>query len=330
MRSRKPFALLVILGLLAALTVGCGSSDDGDSGGDDAESLTLGFSVPDLTAAFWVSTAYGVQDEAEKQGVELKTVSAGGDANADEQISQLQDFAQQDIDGLLIGATNADAVGSAVQQVTAQDIPVVDLATMGPDLVTSSVGADHYGMGEIQAQCLGKALDGKGTVGMMAGPAGQSWADDRAQGFRDTLKETAPDIEIVTQSRLADNRNSALTTMEDWLQRFPDLGGVYTASDDIGSGVVDAIDAAGKSGDIKVTTSNFSPAADQLLQNGKVVCVSAQKIVEQGREAVRTAIAAANGEEVEKSVVTPVVEITKDNMDEVDLDELQAPEGFKP
>jgi ABC-type sugar transport system substrate-binding protein len=271
-----------------------------------------------------------VQDEAKKLGVELVTVSAGGDANADQQISQLQDLTQRGVDAILIGATNADAVGSAVKQVVAQDIPVVDLATMPPGDITSSVGADHYGMGKLQAQCLGESLGGKGTVGMMAGPAGQSWADDRAKGFRETLKAEHPGIKVVTESRLADNRNSALTTMEDWLQRFRDLSGVYTASDDIGSGVVDAIDAAGRGGKIKVSTSNYSPAAEQLLERGAVVCVSAQKIVEQGREAVRTAIAAAKGESVKESVVTPVVLITKDNAHDVDFDALQAPKGFKP
>jgi TMAO reductase system protein TorT len=332
-------ALVALMAAGALAFAGCGSDDDGGSasaggggsGGGGGEGLTVGFSTPDLSASFWVSMAYGVQDEAKKQGVKVVTVNAGGDANANEQISQLQDLIQQQVDGIVIGATNGDAVKSVVDQAAAQKIPVVGLSSIpNSDKLASKVGADHYGMGKIQAQCLSQALHGKGNVGMMAGPAGQSWADDRAKGFKETLSSEAPGNKVVTVSRLADNRNSALTTAEDWLQRFKDLDGVYTASDDIGAGVVDAIKAGGKNRDITVTSSNFSPAAEQLLKNGGFSCVSVQQIVEQGRQAVRQAIAAAKGEPVEKDVVTDVIKISKDNINTVDFGPIRAPEGFKP
>ena len=71
-----------------------------------------------------------------------------------------------------------------------------------------------------------------------AGPAGQSWADNRLKGFQETLAAESPGIKVVAESRLADNRNSALTTAEDWLQRFPTLTGIYSATDDIGGRAV--------------------------------------------------------------------------------------------
>jgi ABC-type sugar transport system substrate-binding protein len=272
-----------------------------------------------------------VQDEAKKQGVKVVSVNAGGDANANQQISQLQDLIQQQVDGIVVGATDGDAIKSVVDQASAQKIPVVGLSSIpNSDKIVSAVGADHYGMGKLQAQCLGKKLSGKGNVGMMAGPAGQSWADDRAKGFKETLTKEFPGMKVVTESRLADNRNSALTTAEDWLQRFGNLNAVYTASDDIGAGVVDAIDAGGKKGKITVSSSNFSPAAEELLANGGFACVSIQKIVEQGRQAVKQAIAAAKGQPVEKNVVTDVIEVTKDNVDKTDFGPIRAPEGFKP
>ena len=73
-----------------------------------------------------------------------------------------------------------------------------------PKLV-SAVTADHYSMGKLQAQCLGEAIGGSGEVGLIAGPTGQSWSDQRADGFRDTIKAEFPNIKVVTESRLADN-----------------------------------------------------------------------------------------------------------------------------
>lgn len=328
-------ALVMVAGLVFA---GCGSDDgssngdaSGASGGGSGDGLTIGFSAPDLSAAFWVSMAYGVQDEGKKQGVKVVTVNAGGDANADRQISQLQDLIQQDVDGIVVGATDADAVKSVIDQASAQDVPVVGLSSIpNSDKIVSAVGADHFGMGKLQAQCLSKALKGKGKVGMMAGPAGQSWADQRAKGFQETLASEAPGMKVVTESRLADNRNSSLTTMEDWLQRFKDLSGVYSASDDIGAGVVDAIEAAGRKSAITVSSSNFSPASERLVRSGGFACVSAQQIVEQGRQAVKQAIAAAKDEPVQREVITDVIDINKENIDDIDFGPIRAPEGFKP
>lgn len=330
-RDQRPSVVFLLLpAWLAAVLLlgGCGGSSGSAASG---QSPTIGFSAPDLSNSFWVSMAYGIEEEAEKQGVEVVMLNAGGDANANQQISQLQDLVQRRVDAVIVGATNGDAVRSVVDQAAAQDIPVVGVSSIpNSDRIVSAVTADHAGMGKIQAECLGEALGGKGEVGMLAGPAGQSWADDRAEGFRETLRAEYPGIKVVTESRLADNRNSSLTTMEDWLQRFPNLDGVYTATDDIGAGAVDAIGAGGKGEDVRVTSSNFSPAAERLLREGSFECVSVQKIVEQGREAVRQAVKASRDEPVERNVVTSVLKLTEDNIGKTDLDAIRAPEGYKP
>lgn len=51
----------------------------------------IAYASADLNAAFFVSVAYGVVDEADKAGVELVRVfSAGGYGNVAEQIAQLE------------------------------------------------------------------------------------------------------------------------------------------------------------------------------------------------------------------------------------------------
>lgn len=297
----------------------------------DAQTLTIGFSMPDLSQSFWISMAYGVDDEAKKAGVRIVKVNAGGDANVNQQISQIQDLVQRRVNAIIVGATNGDAVRPVVERAVAAKIPVIGLSSIpNTPKISAAVGADHYGMGRLQAQCLAEAMGGSGKVGMMAGPAGQSWADDRAKGFRETVAKEFPKLEIITESRLADNRNAALRTTEDWVQRFPDLTGVYSATDDIGAGVVAALKAAGKLGDVKVSSSNLSPTAEQLLGNGEFVCVSIQQIVLQGREAVRQAIRAAKGEPTTRNVATPAILVTRENLATVNLAEVQAPSGYRP
>jgi len=317
------------------VAVGCGASSNSSSSGSSTtaggKQLTVGFSMPDSSESFWVSMAYGVQQEAKKLGVKVVKASAGGDANANQQISQIQDLMQRGVDALVVGATDANAVTPVVDQALAQGIPVVGASSLpNSKKLTAAVFTDNIGMGTIEAKCLGNAVGGKGTVAMLVGPAGQIWADLRAKGFKDTLKKQFPNIKVVASTRLADNRNAALTITQDWLQRFPTLNGIYSVTDDTGAGAVDAIQAAKKAGQVKVSASNFSPAARQLLQKGLFVCTAAQEIVTQGEQALLQAVNAAQKKPVKSPVVTPVVKLTKQNVASTSLAKLQAPAGFTP
>jgi TMAO reductase system protein TorT len=301
------------------------------AGAASAAEKTIGFAMPDLASSFWLSVTYGVEEEAKADGVEVVKVNAGGDANASQQIAQIQDLIQKDVDAIIVGATNGDAVKAVVEQAIAAGIPVVGVSSPpNTDKLAAVVSADHYDMGKLQAECLAEAMGNQGNVAMMAGPSGQAWSDLRADGFRETLAEVAPDIAIVAESRLADNRNAALTTAEDWIQRFPDLTGIYSATDDMAAGVITALKAADRLDAVKVSASNLSPTAQQLLESGELACTSIQQIVAQGRAAVDQAVAAANGEAVEKSVVTPALLVTKDNLATVDMSSVVAPADYRP
>lgn len=296
-----------------------------------AQAKTIGLAVPSLTASFWISAVYGVESEAKKEGVTLIKLNAGGDANASQQISQIQDLIQRHVDAIIVGATNGEAVAAVVNRAAQQGIPVVGLSSPPQtSQLVSVVSADHYDMGKLQAECLSKAMGERGNVAMLAGPSGQSWAEMRAKGFKDTLAKEAPAMKIVADSHLADNRNAALTVAEDWVQRFPDLNGVYTATDDMAAGVITAFKNAGRLKDIKVSTSNLSPTAQDLLKKGELVCTSIQQVVAQGRAALDQAVAAANHQPVKKEVVLPALLVTPQNVDTVDLGSVTAPASYRP
>ncbi|WP_448110615.1 substrate-binding domain-containing protein [Pseudomonas lini] len=296
-----------------------------------AEELTIGYAVPSLSQSFWISSAYGAQDEASKEGVKLIKLSAGGDGNVAQQISQLQSLIQRRVGAIVVGATNGDAVRAVVDQAVRQGIAVIGISSPpNSQHLTSIVTADHYDMGRMQAECLGEALQGQGDVAMLAGPAGQAWSDLRAQGFRQTLKDKFPGINVVAQSRLADNRNASLNTTEDWLQRFANLKGIYSATEDMAAGAVAALRASGRLEQVKVSTSNFSPTTRELLANNEVVCSSVQQVVEQGRSALRLAVAAAHKQSVEKVVSLPALKISPQDVATINLDQVMAPASYTP
>ncbi|WP_240648217.1 TMAO reductase system protein TorT [Pararobbsia silviterrae] len=295
------------------------------------ENITIGYATPDLSSSFWVSMTYGAEDEARKLGVKLVKLNAGGDANVSTQISQIQDLTQRKVDAMVVGATNGEAVRGVVEHAIAAGIPVVGLSSLpaSPQLV-STVGANHYDMGRLQAECLGNAMGGKGEVAMISQQQGQSWADQRRQGFLDTLKAHYPDIKVVAESRNAVTRNDAINLVDNWLQRFPDLGGIYNAVDDSAAGALISVKSAQRRGEVKISASNLSQTAQQMLKSGDLVCTSTQQIVTQGREALRQAVSAAEHKPVQRDVQTPSILVNAQNLQNVDLALLSAPASYRP
>lgn len=314
----------IFLGL-AALAMGLAADPA------SAQQKTVAMAVPNLASSFWVSAVYGADDQAKKEGVTLVKLNAGGDANTSQQISQIQDLIQRRVDAIIVGATNGDGIKAIVEQAIERGIPVIGISSPpNTTKLASMVSADHYDMGRLQAECLGKALGGKGNVAMMAGPAGQAWADLRAKGFREALAKEGGTVKVVAESRLADNRNAALTTAEDWAQRFPDLNGVYAATDDMAAGVISAFKDAKRIPGVKVSASNLSPTAQDLIKNGELACTSIQQIVAQGRAALTQANNAASKKPVQATVVTPALLVTADNLTTIDLSSVVAPSDYRP
>lgn len=296
------------------------------------EKPLIAFAMPEIQGSFWVSMYYGVTEEAKAQGFDVVVVNAGGFDQVSKQVQQIENLAQKKPKVMLVGATNATGVRSAVEQVISSGIPVVAVGSIPEpvDKLASVVLADHYALGQLQAECLAKQLGNKGNVGMMLGPPGVGWALDRAKGFKEILAKVAPDMKVVAEKATVTGRVEGLKLMEDWLQGFPDMVGVYTPVDDMGAGAVDALINAQKIDKVKVSSSNLSPIGESYLRKGYIPCESVQQIVLQGREGVRQAAILIKGGTPQKLITTPAILITSENVDKVDYSEIKAPRDFRP
>lgn len=301
------------------------------TGAAQSEDLTIGLAVPSMASAFWTSATYGVEDEANGTGTTLIKLDAGADTNVAQQVSQISDLINRRVDAIIIGATNGDALKAITERAIAAGIPVIGFSSPPTtDQLSSYIGADHYDMGRLQARCLAEDMGGEGQVAMLAFVEGQVWAEYRANGFKETLAAEFPNIEVVVENRLAVTRAQAITTTENILQRTADLGGIYTTVDELAAGAVTALKSAGRNESVFVSTSNLSPVTQQMLNDGDLVCASVQLIVEQGRNALIQAVIAAKHEENEPAVILPAVMVTKENLSQLDLGPIVAPESYRP
>lgn len=297
-------------------------------------SYTIGVLVPALRDPHWVNESYGFIDEGQRWGLKVILFEAGGYANLEKQISQMEDLAQRKVDGIILCPVNYEGTAPVVDEIVKKGIPVITSNNISKsDKVMAIVRNSDLEIGSVLAERVGEQLKGKGNVVMLSGPAGASWSMLRAEGFKKTLKEKYPGIKILAERWHDSDRAAAMKVMEDYLQTFPEIDYAYTPGDLVGQGAASAIQAAGKKGKIRVVSASFSPTAKKMVEEGLIDYYAGQQALLMGRWAMQTMIKILNGDPVPKppkEITVPISKVTKDNVATIDTSTEWAPVGWSP
>jgi ribose transport system substrate-binding protein len=141
----------------------------------------------------------------------------------------------------------------------------VDLAFFGPD---NRDGA------KLAGDELAKALGKGGKVVVIEGNPEADNAKERKKGFDDAIK--AGGLQLLDSKTAHWETEEANTVMTNFLTKYQDIQGVMAANDSMALGVVKALDAAGKSGKIKVVGFDNIPAVHPLIKDGKMLATVEQ------------------------------------------------------
>jgi ABC-type sugar transport system substrate-binding protein len=317
--------------MLAGLVAGCGGTQTAPAPKTEApkpaeKKIQIGVTLPMIAAVHWASQKWGYEDEAKKLGAEVTVVHADGYQNIEKQINQIQDFVAKKVDAIIVAACDANATVKAIEEAIAKGIPVLNVNNMtNSDKVACKIRSDDYEMGVKQAELMIEALGGKGTVVMINAPAGSSLTV-RGKGFREHIEKNAPNIKILAEQFIAADPAKATSVMEDFLQTYPNVNGVFTWSDTCGVPVAHVVKARGKVGKVFVTTMDYvNPDCRTAIRDGLIYGTVAQQPILLGRLGIQNAVKLAKKETVQKQIFSPIVKVTKANADTVDLSGIVIP-----
>lgn len=365
-RPRRTATLLASLLLVASAASACGQAEGTDSAaspvstGDAAVELNgllprlvaekeyqFGYTLPQFRDPFWVSVAYGIEDEAQKAGIKIVVSNeAGSYANLGEQLAQVDDMTQRGLDAILVAPVDRVGIVPALDNAERAGIEVIGAGTLGSTAaMTAGVTFSHIEAGRRMAEAIGEHLEGAGQVVMLNGPNGADWAILRDEGFKEELESSYPDIEIIEEAWVNPDRAAGQAMTEDWLQKHgDDIDAVFSAVSLTAEGAVLALRNADRAGDVFVATSSLSNAARDMIAAGEIQFCYAEPGQLVGRLAVQYAIRAIEGRDLEhaqpaeggeqfpESVLyvdlPPVTPETVDDFDPLILD--WAPDGFSP
>lgn len=281
---------------------------------------------PNAGDPYFQQKRYGYEDEAKKTGVELTFFDAGGYANIDKQIAQIEDATQQKFDAIAIAVTSSTATVPSLEAAVKQEILVVGDGVFPESDKVIKRGEDSEMAGYNAGKYLGNALKDGGSVGLLLGPPGIDLIHLREVGVKKGLAEF-PKATIAQGLNNLSDLVSSTKAAEDILQAHPDVKGFYAFNSVVAQAIVSALKSAGKkAGDVTVATVDMDPDLEQAIKDGWVQETNVAGSVLLGRVVVDTIVQKLNGQDVPAEGYLKPNEITKDNLNSFDRTILYPPQ----
>ncbi|OGO37069.1 MAG: hypothetical protein A2Z03_03050 [Chloroflexi bacterium RBG_16_56_8] len=130
------------------------------------------------------------------------------------------------------------------------------------------MGVDGVPGGYFIAKSLFDAMGGKGKIVAMQGLLANVPAVQRFDGLKKALKEY-PNIQLLADQTAEWDRTKAFSVMEAFLAKYPDIGGVWAANDNMGLGALEALRAAKKNKKILSSGIDGTSEAIQAVVDGE-------------------------------------------------------------
>ena len=287
-------------------------------------------SYPHLKDSYWLSVNYGMVLEAERLGVALQVVEAGGCPNLTRQITQVKECTARGTDILVVGTVSFEGLTPTVLEI-AERIPVTalvnDIADPG---ISAKTGVSWTTMGSSIGEYLAHRHP-RGAppvkVAWFPGPKGSGWVPFVESGFREALRMSS--AEIVVTKYGDTGREIQLILVEEALEERPDMDYI------VGSAVtaevaVSALRARGLLGQIRVLSDYFTHAVYRGIKRRGIQAAPTDFPVVQGRLGVGQAVRLLEGK-LDLIHVGPAIRLVDlDNVDELGTGTSLAPAWFVP
>lgn len=306
---------LVLIAMLALASM-CATAEE-------EKTLKVGFSESTYDGAWRVCEVEDFKAAAEKYGYELIITNANNDI--EKQLADVDDLIAQECDIILIVPVDANAVAPAFNACKEAGIPVIDLDTQyldgvwGEDFITT-VRSDQYKQGEACAQWVLENFADVEDVKILeiTGNPGQSDAQNRSNGFNETLQAAGFEYELIQQ-----NGEWARATAQEIVQNVAmsadgDFNIIYTHADEMALGCILGLKQAGlvPNEDVYIVTVDGQyEALDAMIANELAALITCSP---RGGELTMGIIEKYfAGEELEETYFVDQKTVTVDNVEEL-------------
>jgi ABC-type sugar transport system substrate-binding protein len=322
-------AMALVIFMTGLQVFAAGKSDAGSSSGK----LYVGLSMVSLEYEEWAYMAEGVKlfvESLPKGSAELVIMTGSEPAT---QVANIEAFiAKYGSGGILVCDPLTVSITPTIAAMCEEaGVYYCNLFNKEKDLwptdytkFVAFMTQDDEKSGYTSAKALFDSLGGRGNVLELYGVLGNDAAFRRNLGLKRALAEY-PGIKLL-DSQVANYANSeALTVTENWLAAYgSNINAIFTHSDNMALGAIEALKQAGLAGKIKVSGIGGVAAALDAIKEGTLLCTINNESFLIGGFGAAWAYAAKTGkinpvtmDQKKRTFYTKTILVTQNNVDNI-------------
>jgi ribose transport system substrate-binding protein len=282
----------------------------------DAKDISIGL-IPKGPIPWFDDCNRGAKAEAAKLGVQYQWI-VPVNTQGSSQVTVIEQLMARKVDGIGISVDEPKSVEGVLKKFIAGGGKVFTYDSDSPNSGRSAfIGTNNFAAGEVVGDAMGKALGGKGDVGIITGELGAVDQNARISGFKKAL-EKYPDVKVIALEGTNDDLSKAVPVTEALLRAHPNINGLFGVSQVGGPAIAKTLqenEFHSKKGVIKVLT--FDDLADTLrgVKEGFILSTTVQRPTTMCTLVVDNLVSEINGKPSDpKGIDTGVTLVGPDNL----------------
>ncbi len=274
-----------------------------------------------LNNPFFIDMQKGAEEAAQRLGVHLTVQAAEREVDVEKQMQIIENLIQTKVDAICVTPSGSREIVPAIAKANAAGIPVIIVDTRLDERAVHEagvkyatfIGSDNYEGGRVAGQHLTTLMNGNAKVAVLEGIPGHETGEARLRGFREAIKGR-PGLEVVASQPANWERDQGFSVCQNLMQAHANITAVFACNDMMALGAMEAIAAAGKTGQITVIGFDAIDDARQAIAAGTLAASVAQFPAEMGRLAVESAVKVIRGETLPAYTPVKIELIKKENV----------------
>lgn len=337
MKTKKVFALILAVLMLAVVFAGCGKTEEAaapkaDSAAEDAPKETgdaaetkawkIGFSNPTMDTTLGSAMAVVFETACEELGVDGQVFNA--DNNQEKQNADIEDMISVGYDAIVIWPLTAEGAVPGIKYANEQNVPIFTVdrsvtADMGAEAI-SHISVDQTEIGRMAGRAFLEGLEEKfpdaeeWIVLELEGVPGASSTIERSNGINEILSEE-PRIKKLPNLAANYDTSMAVSVTEDVLTAHPELMGIVAANDMMIEGSLQALTNFNKVGDVLLVGADGQRSTAEKVRDGLVFATPTTTPL-MASYALQAAVDYLDGKDVDALIIAPSQVVTRENAEE--------------
>ena len=310
MKKMCYLAVMVLSFAALFLIAGCGEKGP--------DKLKIGVTIPAATHGWAGGVVYHAEQcraELMKANPDLEIFVTTGSTTA-EQNDRVENLLARKLDALVVLCQEPAQIAQVCKMAKQQGVYLAVVSNPLPEPVQDVfLNGDNRGFGRAAAEAMGKLLNGKGDIVIMEGiPCPIN--SERVGGFREVLAAKYPGIRVLASQSANWNTEKGWALMENYLQKFSKIDGVWAGDDDVLTGALKAVEESGRK-DIQVMIGGggAKTMVKRVMDGDRLVKATVTYPPSMVRTAIETAVKALrnNRQTPQKEIIIPSEIVLQEN-----------------